>query len=810
MAKKRKRHPKSGRQKKRPVSKARKPASPNRLGGKSVLILSLLGLLAIVLIVAFTVPSLTERLNPFSKGPRQATTERLPFPPPSPMPKKQTPTFDDFVGSAVCADCHQQEYDLWKNSTHGRAGGPPSRSTVIGRFDGNPLRFKDARVVPEVKRNGEYTFTVEQDGFPKKLFRVDAVVGGGHMEGGGTQSYFSRFPDGTLRFLPFDFHRKQQVWFGEAKGARGWLPVSEEVALTDLSEWPPSRILGTEPSFPNCQQCHGSQIQTQYDLQKKRYVTRYKSLSINCESCHGPGKRHVEIAKSGKIEEVEDIGMRSLATLSKDESLKVCFQCHALKDAIRTDYLPGKNLEEHFSLKLPMLGGNPYYPDGRVRAFAYQQNHLFSDCYLNGSMTCVDCHDPHSQNYRDINGTELAGKFDNGQCTGCHASKGLAPERHSRHQPDSPGNLCTSCHMPYLQHKAMGTRIRFARSDHTIPIPRPAFDTQLGIENACKKCHQDKSIDWLQAKTEEWYGRLKPHKPIVSGLIQAQSTNDRATAARLVLSDTLFHPMAQVAGLTYFIETYLTPDMPRLESETVDDLMRLSQEDDLDLKALALAALHLARDQDPRVHSFLVDKLKSLGPEEHLVRQRWAMALVYLAGEYRSRGDFDAAIATYNKALEIRPDDATTLFNLGLTYRDMGNLSRAITYYKRAFELNPSDSMILVNLGIAYRNLGNLEDAALAYQKAIEVNPYNALAHFNLGNVYYSKDDLDDAIAAYKQAVEIDPSLALAHFFLARSYIKKQQLPEAAAALRAGLQYAPEDQDSRRALEELEAYLQKQ
>ena len=147
-------------------------------------------------------------------------------------------------------------------------------------------------------------------------------------------------------------------------------------------------------------------------------------------------------------------------------------------------YLPGADFERHYSLDLPILIARPHFPDGRSRLFVYQEQHRWSDCYLNGSMACVDCHEPHGQGYRDVFSRKLVGRFDNGQCTACHASKALSPERHSHHTRDSAGNQCVSCHMPYLQHQGVGTHLVYARSDHSIPIPRPAFDQQLGIENA--------------------------------------------------------------------------------------------------------------------------------------------------------------------------------------------------------------------------------------------------------------------------------------------------------------------------------------
>jgi len=734
--------------------------------------------------------------------------ERKPFPPPKSNVITAEITFDDFLGSEACVECHKEQYNLWKDSTHGRAGGSPSSKTIIGNFNGKPLQLKEAKVTPFID-NGQYLFLVEQEAFPKQTFKVSAVVGGGYLEGGGTQTYFTKFPDGTLRFLPFDFIRKEQVWFGETKSARGWIPIDRQLAITDLGEWPPSRILGTDPTFQNCQECHGSQILVNYDIGKKRYITKYKSLAINCESCHGPAKRHVERIRSGKIHEMEDIGMKALATLSKDQSLQICFQCHAIKDVLDSGYLPGKNLENYYALKLPILGDNPYHPDGRIRAFGYQQNHLFSDCYLNGSMTCVDCHDPHSQSYRDINGSALKGKFDNGQCTGCHASKAHEPERHSQHKADSPGNLCTSCHMPFLQHRSVGGRLRFARSDHTIPIPRPEFDQKLGIENACVKCHQDRSITWLQAKTEEWYGKIKPHKKIVTNLLATQKGAGRRTASKLLLDSEENHIMAQVAGLSLFIQEYLSPEMAYLELEIIAKLKQLCESEDLDLKALALMSLHFSYDHDPEVHAYLRNKLQSLNTEEMRVRKRWAVALAYLAGLYRGKGELENSVVTYKKALEVLPDDAATLVNLGITYSHKADIEQAVACYQKALEFKPHDAIAWVNLGIAYQKRGELSSEVFAYKKAIEYNPWNALGHFNLGNYYYKQNNFADAIAAYRKAVEIDPGLALGHFYLGRAFVKLRDLASAASAFKAGLQYKPDESGAREMLRDIEAYLAK-
>jgi tetratricopeptide (TPR) repeat protein len=699
-----------------------------------------------------------------SKGP-------LVFPKPAaPLTQQDEPNFEDFAGSEACAKCHAKEYEVWRSSTHGRAGGLPKTQNVIGGFNGKALRYQDGEVIPSVKDREHYAFAVKQKGFAEQVIEVAAVIGGGHLYGGGTQSYFAEFPDGTLRFLPFDYSRHSQTWFSQRREDNAWVPVSPALALEGLQEWPPSRVLGATQDFSNCQNCHASQLLVHYDLPQRRYVTRYKSLDINCESCHGPGKRHVELAQPERVQDAADLGMKPLAALPKDESLQICWQCHAVKNALAPDYLPGKNFENYFSVNLPILADNPHLADGRIRSFAYQQNHLYSDCYLNGSLTCADCHDPHSLNYRDIYGRELAGRFDNQQCLDCHASKAQRLEAHTHHRPNSPGSACVACHMPYLQHRGIGTQIQFTRSDHSIAIPRPEFDAKLGIENACEKCHAQKGLAWLEAKTQEWYGALKPHKAPVTGLLQVETLTDRQAAAELLLQPKANHAMAQYAGLSYFVNQFLQPDMAGLESEVVEKLKTLCREPNLDLRALAMMSLHLALGRQAEIRAFLIEILKNSGAHETALRTRWALALDYLGTRYVEKGDYGKAITVHQKGLEVNPDDPLTLVNLGIAYGSQGDLAQAIAAFYAALALEPANAKAFVNLAAAYSRLGNLAQA----------------------------------IAAYQQAVQLQPNDPATPLLLAQTYLENGQPEQAKAALRAGLARMPYDRQLQWLLQQVE------
>lgn len=205
-----------------------------------------------------------------------------------------TVKFENFVGSDACASCHIDIYTKWKSSTHAKAGGSPDEVKIIGKFDSIPRFFKDAVLTPYRNQNGDFMFNLKIQDLPEQIYKVDGVVGGGHMIAGGTQTYFTRFPDGTMRMLPFDFIRDENVWFGETSEGRGWIPITPDRIIDKASESFPSRILGTHLNRQNCQECHGSQIQSEYALDKKMYTTRYTTLAINCESCHGPGKEHIQ------------------------------------------------------------------------------------------------------------------------------------------------------------------------------------------------------------------------------------------------------------------------------------------------------------------------------------------------------------------------------------------------------------------------------------------------------------------------------------------------------------------------------------
>ena len=695
----------------------------------------------------------------------------LPAPPQSPVSGHQSPTAGDFAGAETCASCHQAQFAAWSQSTHGRAGGAPAERT-IAPFSG-VLRFANARVTPRV-RSGSYEFLIEQEGVAPISLKVDGVVGGGHIYGGGTQAYFTQYGDGTWRMIPFEWSRQDRIWFcnTNSRSGRGWAPITPAMRLEECGDWPPARVMGDVPRFANCQSCHASQATTVVDT-TRGYATQFTSLAINCESCHGPGKQHVDLARAGRLG--EDIGLASLATLDKDASVKACYQCHAIKDEVEEGYRSGAPLERYYSLKLPLLGDSPLFPDGRIRTFAYQEGHSYSDCYLNGGMTCVSCHDPHGQGYRTVVGDPLVGRFDDRQCTSCHLSKAEQPTQHTKH----PASVtCTSCHMPSRQEpetRALAARLagepvaRYERSDHTISIPRPQLDSASRFVSACAQCHTGVSTASQLAEIRALWGDVKPMQP---------------------------KPYARADSLARLMES-IVPDSP-LDADAAARVRAFVASSDLDERALALAALHLSNGGTRSVRRTLAAALRSERREDDAaLRARWAVALGYMGDRFASQGRFDNATMAFQRAVEVRPSSARLHLSLANAQRDMGDLQEAAVSYRRSLSLDPRSAIAWVNYGNALGAMGDTSTAMDAYGRARRLAPNDPLPLFNLANIWYQRRALDSAAALYERVARLDPSIAGAHFQLARIGLLRRDEASALRSLRRGLAWDSSDASAR-------------
>ncbi|HTL70481.1 MAG TPA: glycosyltransferase family 39 protein [Candidatus Eisenbacteria bacterium] len=197
-----------------------------------------------------------------------------------------------------------------------------------------------------------------------------------------------------------------------------------------------------------------------------------------------------------------------------------------------------------------------------------------------------------------------------------------------------------------------------------------------------------------------------------------------------------------------------------------------------------------------------------------------------LATEYMRKGEFDKAIAEFEKAIAARPFDPYYLSTMGEAYLAKGDKDKALEIFKKGREKFPfyppnqinSDRLeqemhpmayeahkhIDLSLQLQHREK-DMVGAERELRKAIEIDPNDSMSYAMLG-VFFEHDAndvrygpgarLDKAVGAYVKAVELDDKNAEAHYNLALLYDRFGLEPPAVAGAeyQKYLQHRPDGQ----------------
>jgi tetratricopeptide (TPR) repeat protein len=136
--------------------------------------------------------------------------------------------------------------------------------------------------------------------------------------------------------------------------------------------------------------------------------------------------------------------------------------------------------------------------------------------------------------------------------------------------------------------------------------------------------------------------------------------------------------------------------------------------------------------------------------------------------------DFDAAslggVTAFpeRKRSVNRMRESEAWFQKGLELEETGApVAQAIEAYRKVLELNPEAAGALVNLGTIYYRQRKFADAEKYYRAATEADPAYPLAQFNLGNLYDEQGRIPAAMEHYRKALHLNPQYADAHFNIA-------------------------------------------
>jgi len=115
-------------------------------------------------------------------------------------------------------------------------------------------------------------------------------------------------------------------------------------------------------------------------------------------------------------------------------------------------------------------------------------------------------------------------------------------------------------------------------------------------------------------------------------------------------------------------------------------------------------------------------------------------------------------INSLEEKVKNNPADKVSLLELAHVLNDSGFKDRAIEKYKQYLQIDPNNADVLVDMGVCFFDLGKYNDAANYMKQALKYQPRHQIAYLNLGIVNLTAGKHDEALNWWKQAVEIDPN----------------------------------------------------
>jgi tetratricopeptide (TPR) repeat protein len=629
--------------------------------------------------------------------------------------KKSVEEKANYAGSKSCLECHQQEFDQWKNSHHGLA---------------------ERELLPSEKKQIIADHTSER------------VIGHDPL-----RQFLVKFPNGRYQASEKAYDPNRHEWFN-IFGKENRRP----------GEW--GHWTGRGMNWnSNCASCHNTNVQKNYDEKTDSYNTTMAEMAVSCESCHGPLNEHALWQKTTKGDDP------TLRKFSKDQIIETCATCHSRRQDLTGTFRPGDSFHDHYKLTI-VDATDTFYPDGQIKGENYEYSSFLGSKMYEKGVRCIDCHTPHTAKLR-LPGNLMCLKCHDGSEPNAPV---INPNQHSFHKVDDyrdlskienrdkkkiakMGGECINCHMPqtvYMQ--------RHPRHDHGFTTPDPLLTKTHGIPNACNRCHQDKSADWAIKWTDKWYGKKMER----ASRLRAQTiANVRKGEASSILK---LMEMVKGDESPYWKAAAIELLAPYIQDPSVSEILKSALSNTSPLireKASGLVDLNL---NDPvRSVRFNLAWLKRTtidlnSPEGKELKEIIDFNADQPTGRmqkgslYLSQGNPLEALKHYEKALEWDPYSAPLHHDIAIILAGINQIDKATNHLKKAIDLDPKDADYRLKLGLALNELGKTKEAIESFKMAVKLDPNFANAWYNLGLSLNSIGEKHKAKEALIKGQKADPN----------------------------------------------------
>jgi len=171
-------------------------------------------------------------------------------------------------------------------------------------------------------------------------------------------------------------------------------------------------------------------------------------------------------------------------------------------------------------------------------------------------------------------------------------------------------------------------------------------------------------------------------------------------------------------------------------------------------------------------------------------------ALYLLATVQSSLGKIDAALASYDRALNVRPDAVAAHIDRGALLEKFNRHREALASFDRALSLQPTYAAAHYNRGNVLQDLGCCEEAVASYDRALALRPDLARALSNRGNALQKLKRFADAVASYDRAIALRPDFAQAFSNRGAALQELKRYDEAVASYDRAIELRPDYADA--------------
>ena len=551
----------------------------------------------------------------------------------NPAPPGNTEAGGRYVGSKVCASCHSNIYNSFRQTSMGMSMLPGDANSLASVLPVPATVYdKDSNQYFDVMRKDgglfQSQYALDADG--KELFRqtwkVDYDIGAGANGFG-----FLIQRDHYLFEAPLSYYTKTHSW-GFAPGF--------EVQNRGF----------TRPILGRCITCHSGQANPVAGQVGLYEDPPFDELAVGCENCHGPGELHVaeraqELMTGAAPSASADPSIVNPARLSGWLADNICMRCHQGQD-VRVE-MPGKNIRD-FRPGMPLGSYVSIFkiaPEAGASPSALPLEHYFgmtlSKCYrASRNLHCITCHDPHVE-------SSAARALDNyrSECLGCHTERSCRLEPTKRLATNPPDD-CLTCHMPK---RTVTTIAHAALTDHSIPA-----QASSALQPSDQSNHNQKpELLVLSAPSAEWK-QLQSIPPVV--LLEAYDSlvreghHDFEPLLTQLIQQVASRPLSDPAVLRVLARAEFRKDTPAGKLRAIDHMKHLFRItvpniDDY----LFLGDLYTRTQQEEKAVKIL-EKARSSSP---YFREVYEM----LASAHMTLGQYGDALAVLRQGIELFPDD---------------------------------------------------------------------------------------------------------------------------------------------------------